>query len=254
LHSFYINPAFEPLLQELGLTELERFFGDKRIQPWRIIPERENCVLDVNVAGLKRRFHVKRFNPTAGRVTPAEQEARGIHLLDREGIPTVPLVAWGVRRDGRSCIMVDDLQGCEPADRTISAHGCFDELAPHIARLAARLHRKLHHRDLYLCHFFVRRSPLDVRIIDAGRVRELPIWPLRQRWIIKDLAQLWYSTLPLDVTDAQREAMLAEYAAERGVKSVKRLRRSIESKVARIAKHDRRLKERSPGRNVSIPS
>jgi len=32
------------------------------------------------------------------------------------------------------------------------------------------------------------------------------------------------------------------------------LKRSIESKARRIARHDVKLKEKQPGRNVSIPS
>ncbi len=55
----------------------------------------------------------------------------------------------------------------------------------------------LHHRDLYLCHFLGRRDEnpqADLRLIDAARVRPLPGPLTRRRWIVKDLAQFWYST------------------------------------------------------------
>ena len=84
--------------------------------------------------------------------------------------------------------------------------GVPEEAVSHAERLAAEsadpLHDEdLHHRDLYLCHFFANPGdPRDLRLIDAGRVKRLPGWPLRQRWIVKDLAEFWYSTLGLAVT------------------------------------------------------
>ena len=36
-----------------------------------------------------------------------------------------------------------------------------------------------------------------------------------RRWIVKDLAQFWYSTTKLNVTEEQHRAWLAEYAPAR---------------------------------------
>ena len=131
--------------------------------------------------------------------------------------------ATGVAADGRGVVVVEDLAGYRQADRRPTP----DVLAA-AAALAADLHRAgLHHRDLYLNHILVRNgggsggvnaevtaaahdSPdLDLRVIDAGRVRPLPRWT-GQRWVFKDVAQLVYST-----PRADRAAVLRAYHAHR---------------------------------------
>jgi heptose I phosphotransferase len=118
--------------------------------------------------------------------------------------------------------------------------------------LAARLHASgLHHRDLYLCHFFVKTSDdLELRLIDAARVRPLP-WLFRQRWIVKDLAQFWYSAKQLKIMDDQLIRWLGRYTDNVG-KLAPPLG-AIESKVGWIARHDRKLNQAQPSRNISIP-
>jgi heptose I phosphotransferase len=121
--------------------------------------------------------------------------------------------------------------------------------------LAAKLHNAgLHHCDLYLCHIFgrVAGEQVELRLIDAGRVAALPCWPFARRWVVKDLAQFWYSTIALKVSDAEREAWLAAYVAARPGVAAGSLRRAVLRKAAWIARHDERLRKRQPGRNVSL--
>jgi hypothetical protein len=248
-----IAPRYRPTFAALDLTA-KTIFTDPRIVVWRSITERQNCTLDLpQPTGQPLRLHVKRFEATRASISPAEAEARGIAALEAQNIPTAPLVAFGKLQDGRSFLITQDLAGFRAADKAI-AHGLpFETLLVPTARLAARLHdRGLHHRDLYLCHFFVH-DPNDIKLIDAARVARLPTLFTRQRWIVKDLAQFWYSTLACPITDDQRTRWLARYAEARGLKSIDRLRRSIERKSASIARHDRKLKAAQPTRNVSIP-
>ena len=136
------------------------------------------------------RLHIKRFHAARGYTTPADDEALGIRSLDVAKIPTLKLVGWGKRVDGRSFVITEDLAGYDAADKLIANGLVFDKVAKPIAGLAAELHKaNLHHRDLYLCHFFIRREPLDIRLIDAARVEQLPGWPMRTL-DHKDLAQL----------------------------------------------------------------
>ncbi len=253
---FRAVPEYQPILREIGL-DAEAVFAHPRIKVWRSIPERENGVLDAQLSdGRKIRLHVKRYHPARGFTTPADDEARGIQALMAEHIPTAPLVGWGKLADGRSFIITEDLAGYQAADKLIESGISFDLLRDPVATLAAKLHRAgLHHRDLYLCHFFARveGDEVDLKLIDAGRVKRLPSWPFRHRWVVKDLAQLWYSTLKLPVTDHQRESLLARYTIERGLPSPIPLRQSVERKVRWIARHDARLNARQPNRNISIP-
>src|SRR5205823_14972090 len=131
----------------------------------------------------------------------------------------------------------------------------FERLLEPTAQLAARLHGAgLHHRDLYLCHFFAKAEgeSVDLKLIDAARVRRLPGWPTRRRWVVKDLSQFWYSTLALPITDEQRSRWLEGYARARGLGSAAGLHRSIERKAASIGRHDRKLRAAQPDRNISI--
>jgi hypothetical protein len=150
--------------------------------------------------------------------------------------------------------MTEDLAGYDAADKMIErGEMTFDQLLEPTADLAARLHRAgLHHRDLYLCHFFVNRAGADVRLIDVARVKRLPVL-LARRWIVKDLAQFWYSTLTLRaVSDAQRAAWLEHYAQKREI-NPQDVRGAIARKVRWIARHDVHLRREQPQRNISIP-
>ncbi|HEY7115277.1 MAG TPA: lipopolysaccharide kinase InaA family protein [Tepidisphaeraceae bacterium] len=254
---FHVVPRYQPVFQALGLTA-QSVFTDPRIVVWRSIRERQNCTLDIDLGdGKTTRLHVKRYFPARGFLTPADEESRGIRALEIEQIPTAPLVAYGKLTDGRSFLITEDLAGFRPADKLIAEGFDFEKLLEPTADLAARLHdRGLHHRDLYLCHFFAKpgSNPLELRLIDAARVRRLPGFLTRRRWIVKDLAQFWYSTQSLAVTDDQRTRWLARYAARRGLRSADGLGASVRRKAGWIARHDRRLQMAQPRRNISIPS
>jgi heptose I phosphotransferase len=184
---------------------------------------------------------------------------RGIELLQRAGIPTVPLVGWGTLADGRSFVVSLDLNGFRDAEKLVQGGLPFAEVLEPTADLAAKLHSaSLHHRDLYLCHFFAKiadgKAP-ELALIDAARVKALPNW-FAKRWVVKDLAQFWYSTTKLSVTDSQRDAWLTRYAQQRKLSDPDQasLRRAIVQKSAWIARHDRSLNAKQPTRNVSVPT
>jgi hypothetical protein len=255
--TFHVVPAHQPLVREVGL-DAEAIFQRDDIKPWRILPDRENCVLEATTGDRTSvRLHVKRF-PATAKGNPAADEVRGIELLQRAGIPTVPLVGWGNLEDDRSFVVTLDLTGYRDAEKLVQSGLPFAEVLEPTADVAARLHGAgLHHRDLYLCHFFAkiaRGSVPEVALIDAARVKPLPRWFAR-RWVVKDLAQFWYSTTKLPVMDEQRDAWLARYARQRGLREREQLslRRAIVRKSARIERHDLSLSAKQPSRNVSLP-
>ncbi len=265
------------MAREIGL-DARGVIEHPGIRVWRQLPERDNATLDATLAdGRVIRLHLKRHAPTRSKTTPAMAEVAGIRLLESAGIATVPLVGWGRLIDGRSCIVTEDLGGFVAGDRWVREGGSFAALAPMLAELAARLHGAgLHHRDLYLCHWFVRSGGdeahhgqtaagahwfvrsggdsggLEVRLIDAGRVRRLPGWPLRRRWIVKDLSQLIYGTRGLPIAEGERRDLIDDYARRSGVVHADRLWRSISRKVGSIARHDAALAIRSPERDVTL--
>ncbi len=252
--SFHVAPQYQSLMRQVGL-DAAAVFTHPDIKVWRSIPERQNCTLDAEWNGRKIRLHIKRYEPARGYTTPGDDEATAIRALMIEQIPTVPLVGWGTLGDQRSFVITEDLAGYQAADKLIQTGMGFEKVINSTADLAAKLHgRGLHHRDLYLCHFFVKEDDLsDVRLIDAARVARLGNILTRQRWIRKDLAQFWYSTLALPITEEQRMAWMQRYSQQRGLPSPKPLMKGIQRKVKWIARHDEKLREKQPTRNVSIP-
>lgn len=253
LHS---NPLRQAIFRELGL-DADAIFTHPTIQPWRTLKDRENCTLDFERPdGTRLRWHVKRFEPVRTELTPAEIEVAGHDALVAADIPTADLVGWGRVDDGRSFVIFQDLAGFRPADKLVETGTPFGTILQPTADMTARLHLAgLHHRDLYLCHFMARiaAQKVELRLIDSARVRRLPRLFQRGRWIVKDLAQFWYSTLALPITDAQRERWIERYAQERHLPSHVGWRRLVVRKARQIARHDQRIRQVRPERNVSIP-
>jgi heptose I phosphotransferase len=250
----HVAPHYQPLMRQVGL-DADAVFTHPDIKVWRSIVERENCTLDADWEGRKFRLHIKRYHAAREKVLPGDEEAVAIQALEKEQIPTVPLVGWGSLSDGRSFVITEDLAGYQAADKLVQSGLPFEKVINPTADLTAKLHaRGLHHRDLYLCHFFVNENdPTDVRLIDAARVARLGNIFTRQRWIRKDLAQFWYSTLALPITDEHRMAWMQRYSEQRGMPSPQPLVKGIQRKVHWIARHDEKLREKQPARNISIP-
>ena len=246
LNDLRVDPDARAWLQRLGLDRVDAWTTDPRARVWRDIRERQNATLDLDGG---ERLHVKRLRPPHGRELAAE--VKGIGLLRTAGIGTVPLLAWGVSADGGGVLVTRDLTGFTPADALLEGGGAFADLLAPTAAVAARLHAAgLHHRDLYLCHFLVNPA-LDVRLIDAARVRRLPRLT-RRRWLVKDLAQFRYSAARAGVDAAALDDWLERYCA--GVARCLSLRRAVVSKSRRIARHDESLRRDQPGRAASLRS
>jgi hypothetical protein len=73
------------------------------------------------------------------------------------------------------------------------------------------------------------------------------------RWVVKDLAQFWYSTLSQPITEHQRLAWLHRYAAARKIGGIDGLVRKIRRRINWMARHDVELNRKQPNRNISIP-
>lgn len=245
-----IQPAYRDLLRSVEFS-LDWVWESPSVVVWRTLDDRENCTAKISDAdGREITFHLKRYK----NARDAANEARGLEYLQDAGIPTAPLAAWGRAIAGGAFAMTQDLAGHEPADKLIESGTPFAKLLMATAELAAKLHATgLHHRDLYLCHFLIDKSNDSIKLIDTARVRPLPAWPLKRRWIVKDLAQFWYSTLSLPITDEQRTRWLDHYVKRAKGESTHSLRKAIEAKVRRIAAHDVNLNRRQPSRHVSIP-
>jgi len=148
-------------------------------------------------------------------VSDAAREWRSLDTAKRLGIPTPRPIACAELRAGtqlRSAIVLEELTGMIPLHQAIPfaakrlSPRSFERwkrgLIAEMVRLVHLLHDGCHfHRDLYLCHFYVREAdvesmPADWRdrvvMIDFHRLTSRKLLPFAAK--VKDLAQLLYSS------------------------------------------------------------
>jgi hypothetical protein len=256
---------FEPLLRAEHLDSIDRLFADDLGEPLGkpgLAPWRQRRRLCLQGDG-KLTFFVKTFDHPPARarklVRAAQTGARSVaglewswmHRLHRDGIACARAVALGEelagRREIRSVLVSEAVPGqslerwmphwpeLHPAKRRETLHG--------VARLVGKLHRKGYvHRDLYLSHIFYDDSAQggeSVQLIDLQRVIR-PRWR-RERWIVKDLASLNFSTPQNCLSRTERLRWLLVYLGTRKLTaSGRRLAYRVLGKTSRIARREAR--------------
>jgi hypothetical protein len=157
-------------------------------------------------------------------------------------------VAFGEQMIGpwerRSAVLIAGAPG-QSLERWVQSHPerVSPVLRDHLARFVQRFHHAGYvHRDLYLSHIFLDlhgANDPSFRLIDVLRVHK-PRWR-RQRWFVKDLAALNYSTPAGVATTADRVRWLQVYLGVSRLRAGdKVLVRQIVAKTRRVARHDRR--------------
>jgi len=239
-----IAPAWSRPLRRAGLAEFEAFWG--RVgRPFKSKPDREIRLLEIEGRPLflKRYF---RFG-WKERLCGAEREWWAVRELSGYGFGVPEPVAFGLEkglRPRRAFSLLAAVPGRRLEDLFQEEPEIALPLAPPLANLAARFHALgFSHQDFYLCHLFWDGSRFF--LIDLQRVRRSE--SLRIRWIIKDLAQLFYAArgiLGEDCREFER-VFLQDYARYHPwIRAAKMLKR-LESKIRRIAAHDAKIKARS---------
>lgn len=256
----WLEESFEPVLLAAGGVTFARLFELATGDDVRVIGQRRTTRLELasGEAYLKRFGRLSwgerlknwmRFRqPDHG----AEPEFRAILGLTRLGIPTVVPLAFG-QSGGCSLLVTEGLTGYRDLKSLLKMHDPLvldrdrrRRIVEWLANLARTLHGAgYHHQDLYLNHVLVgpRSIPgdthaldVDLRLIDLGRARRRV--PLGRRWILKDLAQLHYSSA--GATASERLRFLVRYLGRSVTTGDRRLIRAILAKSAAIDRHTRR--------------
>lgn len=153
-------------------------------------------------------------------VVSAKTEWRAIQALERIGLDTMKVAAYGEEGVNpaakKSFLITHALIGTESLEKwapkfmrgrnTPQKVHLKHALIRKVAQIARRLHTSgLNHRDLYLCHFLldVTMNPMPPRdiklyLIDLHRMQIRAHTP--QRWMVKDVAGVLFSSMDLDLT------------------------------------------------------
>jgi UDP-glucose:(heptosyl)LPS alpha-1,3-glucosyltransferase len=268
-----VNRRFTAMLRSYGLTHFSALLATpqrkeieynrkKRISLLCLGEGRERCYFFLKYHRERRswlRVLAGKFGDR--RKSEGMTEWRNLLAFQSAGIPTATPVAAGERRlpDGgrESFVMTARLEGYVPLDQYIAAQFAAPltplqlrekrRLIRAVAELARRMHAaQFNHRDFYLCHIFVKPGAVgspDVKIIDLQRVgyRSFPA----QRWRVKDIAQLHYSSLTLPVSPLDRCRFFCTYLAPTvDAHKRRRMLSRVLIKSARIAAHDAKLRQR----------
>jgi heptose I phosphotransferase len=141
-------------------------------------------------------------------VISAENEIQAIKKLEASGIAVPAIAAYGRRgllpHTIESFIVTEDVgtqENLEDLTRNWADKAPpFAEkmaLLQHVASISARMHNiGICHRDFYLCHFLVQgqgESPLTLIDLHRALVKNR----LGRRWIIKDIAGLYFSAMDI---------------------------------------------------------
>lgn len=162
-------------------------------------------------------------------ILSAMTEVRAIQKLNQLGIPTTPLVAYGVRGSNparlRSFVVTEDL-GDIISLETLCADWQNNppdvrfkrRLIVAVAKLARTLHNNgLNHRDFYICHFCLDQKRLaadeiHLYLIDLHRVGIHKKIPTNAR--MKDMAALYFSAMVVGLTERDLLRFLHSYSGD----------------------------------------
>jgi UDP-glucose:(heptosyl)LPS alpha-1,3-glucosyltransferase len=192
----------------------------------RKMPDRETVrfINGDNTYYLKRHFGVgwreilKNLLQLRFPVLGAVNEWKALQKLSALQIPSLQAIAYAVR--GRnpakqeSFIITKELSDVVQLDHFLQSHSLGIQQKVSLIRKVAKIAREMHaaginHRDFYLCHFMLKQSwdflsEPPIFIIDLHRAQIRPQVP--ERWLVKDLAGLYFSsmTLPISLRDRLR--------------------------------------------------
>lgn len=163
-------------------------------------------------------------------VLGASNEYDAINALTKLGIRTMTLAAYGQRganiAELESFVITESL---EPAlsleDLTVNwvsekpSLSLKRALIKRVAIIARQIHQHgLNHRDFYICHFLLKSADLQniqdpnelpLYLIDLHRVQIRSKTP--ERWLVKDIAALYFSSMDIGFTKRDFYRFIKEY-------------------------------------------
>ncbi len=161
-------------------------------------------------------------------VLGAMNEFRALNFLKKLGVDTMTPCAYGAQGENpakiESFLVTAELVGmvsledlCRPWAKQPPPHREKCALSAQLARSAGTMHRAgLNHRDCYLCHFLLDPPTLAagaprLYVIDLHRAEIRERVPYR--YLVKDVAGLWFSAMDIGLTRRDLLRFIRRYAA-----------------------------------------
>lgn len=166
-------------------------------------------------------------------VLGAENERHAIRRLEELGVATMSIAGFGVRglnpASRQSFLITYELQGmvsledyCRDWADNPPPPALKRALIGRVAWIARKLHENgINHRDFYLCHFLLDQKSvngaddfrqLKLYLIDLHRVQDRRRVP--KRWLVKDIAGLYFSSMDLGLNKRDVYRFLQTYFHE----------------------------------------
>jgi len=257
---FFIHCDFVDSFKNLGLDSFDAVFAF----------EKGKNLAKANLASFRRRIMFETENPKSAlflkryqdipkitqiknwinrkkRISVMACDLEPAEILRRYGIDTPRTIAFGQQWKGvfekRSFIITEKI----PDSLSLEQNLPIDK-KKFISDLAAFV-RKFHktgyrHRDLYLCHIFCS-SQGQFTLIDLHRVFK-PLF-FAKKYLIKDLAQLYYSSPGNSVSRTDRLRFFLVYLQKEKLTIYdKYLIKKIKAKAKRMAVHDKKHNRAAP--------
>ena len=222
--------------------ELKNFFSDS--DPYKVLKElsgnvyrevknRKTLQFEYNGKSYFAKIHTgvgwieifKNLIQLKSPVIGAKNEWSALKLLRSTSIKTMTAVAYGEKgwnpAKRQSFIITEDLQQTISLEdyclNWLDSKPQFSErkaLICKVAEIASALHScGICHRDLYLCHFLLHKEETkfpQISVIDLHRAlirKQLP-----KRWVIKDIAGLYYSAMSIGLTSRDIQRFIWQYS------------------------------------------
>lgn len=162
----------------------------------------------------------------------AKNEWLAIERLKLLNIPTQTILGYGARGKNpariESFLLTQELpveqsleQVCAQWDIQPPTFTFKKELLQQLAHIAKTLHTNgINHRDFYLCHFMLKMpsDALKLYLIDLHRAQMRTRTP--RRWVLKDLAGLYFSAKAVKLTQRDLLRFIKNYRNQQSLRKI----------------------------------
>lgn len=249
LNGLFINSKYKDTFVKSGLVDFYSIYNFQSDKYFTKNPSRDVISFSLDECTFFLKRHRERYWILPGGSSPAEREWKNIDVLNKSGFRTNEPVVYGqkIPQKGRrlSFIITKKIEGAVSLEKYIlsafknEGYNSRQKIIKTLAEFAKRFHSMgFCHQDFYAGHIFLGEGRLY--LIDVQRLLKKKM--LRDRWRLKDIAQLNYS-VPKDIIgNTERIRFLKFYfGVSKLDRKVKLFIKKLQRKTEKISRHTQKL-------------